>query len=67
MAIVNLQLDSEHHLRCEDQHDGTAMLSLVKKGPDGEFEFLTVLSIPPQQRNNLADFLLPCQPPNSLT
>lgn len=63
MAVCNLQLapdSTSYYLRCEDEPDGGAVLTLVRKSNNNsEFKFLTTLRIPSLQRENLAIFLCP--------
>jgi hypothetical protein len=69
MAIKNLQLtpNNSRYLRCEDENDGSAHLTCVHKNALGDFEFEQSILVPPQQRENLANFLLstPLCPQNS--
>ncbi len=69
MAITNLQVSKDTHIRCEDEVDGDACLTLVHLNAQNQFEFETIMLIPKLQRENLANFLLsfPCPKPNSLT
>ena len=67
MAIQNLQLGKHYLLRCEEQHDGAVMLTLVRNNSQGRFEFETTLQIPQQQRANLAHFLCPPSTSSTLT